>query len=681
MSAMRMRQRTLKLTLVALFIILALGAYATGFGNTALFHHVANPYSDPILDHPMLRCHTLIPRIFTGDFLLTTYGDYRPMGYALFAVVNGFTPSWSAGTWHILLLGLHVLAALLVFSLLRRLTDDLMAFGFAAMYLLHPAFVPLVNDVNMIYLLWGLLFSAATLLLYLVHLQSAKTWPLILSLVAFAASLWTYPYAMVLPAFLTALSLLHLSAPRGAVALLVYFSLLALLSALCKLPPWAVLGGLCVLAFGIGAAAVREQRLFFACAKTLPYFALVGLYLLAAASTRMPLLPAEVLHDLQGCNLVEPFQPAFSSQLRLATSLGYGLALGLAALAPLLWALRKSFRQAAVFALLAALLVMTVLGQRDYRDDVRYWETLSRARPNDPVLQLSVATACVEAKQWEKARDILLHLKYEARVGTVMHQILDAKLGRVFAALGNDKVAGYFCFYEQRGWNERLMKHRFMEIADFDLRVGYISCAEYSWACAQVLSPDDARLCTNLARALIYKNFFRAARKHLLHALQLEPRNATALYYLAFIADLGGDQAEYERCRMRWKSTQPAGAEMSFRPIYDAYHFDRDRMRSWFSPDPLQLFAKYDESAGYRLPYEDRTYEFSEVPLAIGEYFVRRGNDEAAIKFLTLAHDTNPRLRAAIVRLAEAFRRLGRTDEAAHFEQRLKEIPDERTRS
>ena len=62
-----------------------------------------------------------------------------------------------------MLLAIHVATGLVVFFVLPTLVEDLVAAMLTAAYVCHPLLAPFLNDVNTIYILWGLLFSALTL--------------------------------------------------------------------------------------------------------------------------------------------------------------------------------------------------------------------------------------------------------------------------------------------------------------------------------------------------------------------------------------------------------------------------------------------------------------------------------------------------------------------------------------
>ena len=119
--------------------------------------------------------------------------------------------------------------------------------------------------------------------------------------------------------------------------------------------------------------------------------------------------------------------------------------------------------------------------------------------------------------------------------------------------------------------------------------------------------------------------------------------------------------------------------KIDFQPIYKGYRYDRDKMRSWFSSDPDDLFEQYllVTVDVYRVTIKGITYDFSDVPLEFGDYFARRGEDASALTCYFQAYNTNGKSREALQRLIEAHQRLGDIDEAKRFERLLKAISDE----
>jgi tetratricopeptide (TPR) repeat protein len=146
------------------------------------------------------------------------------------------------------------------------------------------------------------------------------------------------------------------------------------------------------------------------------------------------------------------------------------------------------------------------------------------------------------------------------------------------------------------------------------------------------LAPRDARIHNRLGLALMYRNFFRAASGHFEQVLRLDPRDATALYFLAFIANCAGSADEARAAAARWQAVSGSRTPIDFQSAYERFHFQGATMREWFSENPLELFR--NPVAAYRFRSGDRLYDFGEVPLEIGRYLVRHGKAESAARCL-----------------------------------------------
>ena len=599
-------------------LLLIAGAGLAAYGNTlqnrALFHHVPHAYGDPVLDNTMLKSFSLLPKVFASDFLLATYGEYRPLGYAVFALINGVMPETAHWPWHVLLILLHVAGALFVFLAFRTLVKGAVAAALSVAYVVHPAFAPFVNDVNMFYFLWGLLFSAATVWLFLVYLRTDSALALLLSIASFATSVFTFSYALIVPAFLVALCLHHEARPRGASVMLVYMALAAFIAATFGLPVLIALIALSAVPLVVSAVASVGKDRYFALAKLLPpYVAVVVLFLLVSRAIEPREVHRLALHSLRLDSLQEPFQPPFLWRTMFGTSGLYLVSILLVLHLPLL-RIRSRFSYAAAIIPLSLLLALTTLWNTIYRNDVRYWGHMASVAADFPPAQLNLAAAQIERGECESARDILMHLAYETDIHmayddepavTPFPLTVQSKLARAFAGMGEDKIAGFYFFSSTRGqWAYRVMKHPLMEAADHSFRLGYLSTAEYDLASALVLDPYDLRLYNSLGRILVYRNFFRAAERYFKHVLSVEPDNVTALYHLAFVAQLLDKEKEHELYVSRWQAATHSESPPDFQPLYDGFRFDRERMRDWFSSNPLDMFAFVKD---FRAEYKGNT--------------------------------------------------------------------------
>ncbi len=640
---------------------LALVAYFKTLHNAALLHHVPNAYSDPLLDNTLLASQSLWPRIFTGDLLLATGGDYRPVGYALFAAIHLAFPDAGPVFWHVVLLLIHLAAGLVVFATMRRLVSALAAAGWAAVYLVHPGFLFLLNDVNSIYILWGLLFGALTLWLYTLSLARSTVVYRTLSVVLFLVAVFTFPPALIAPAFVCIIGLFHERHPVGTSVGLVYAFLIASVASIWAVPASLTLVGLLLLAAIFGAASGSRRSKFLGVGGALiPYLLVAVLRLAVSASVEVRPVFRVALTELQESGLLRVLQPAFAVRTMVFGSPLYLVALAGVSLAPLLLLIRARHRKVMVAGGLAALVCITVAGGVTYRNNVTYWSAMLRHRPRSVPVEVNMAEALIEAGQYGEARELLMHLRYEEKVGGLARDTVNVGLGRAYEGLGNDKVAGYYIFPRGSWWRAKIMKNLICHTADFAFRLGYISVAEHFWACSLVIDPYDVRLYNNLGRALIYKNFFRAARKHFEHTLSMQPENATALYYLSFLADVAKDKPARGHYASRWREVTGAAGEPDFSPIFDGFSFDKEKVQQWFSGRPLSLLQQED---AVRIILHDEEYVFWEVPLEVGRYFLRRGDYAAAEENLQVAYELSsqsPTVARALEDLHAARDRQGR---------------------
>jgi len=309
--------------------------HVNAFGNRALFHHVPNPYSDPVLHNSMLRSPRLLPRVFTGEFLLSTAGRYRPFGYLMFGLTDAALHLQSDAAWHVVLAALHAAAGALVFLTLRTLLRDPPAAVLAAGYLAHPVFVPLTNDVNMVYLLWGLLFSVGALWLLLQYLQRRSPVLLLVWMLAFAACVLSFSYAIVLPAHFLALCLFHNTRSRAAAALALLTVAAFVAGVLGASPLYVVLGALAVVLIFAGVAGVPHERYLEAARLAPPCIGVIVLLAFVRSSLQTGSVLDTVLVHLNEVGMLEPFDPRFVWRHVLRGSTLHLISLAIAVLIPL----------------------------------------------------------------------------------------------------------------------------------------------------------------------------------------------------------------------------------------------------------------------------------------------------------------------------------------------------------
>jgi hypothetical protein len=122
---------------------------------------------------PLVSTYRNIPFLFTRDFLMFSDGQFRPLSYALLAVVRTVVPADELLFWHLWLLGFVWLAAVLIYVVAARLLRQARtpATGPAAiaalLFALHPLTATAALDINQFHLLLGVVFYFAALALYL----------------------------------------------------------------------------------------------------------------------------------------------------------------------------------------------------------------------------------------------------------------------------------------------------------------------------------------------------------------------------------------------------------------------------------------------------------------------------------------------------------------------------------
>ncbi len=570
------------IALAVLLIAFTFVLYAESLSNTALFHHVSSTVRDSAPDNPILRSRALFWKIWGQPFLLTTEGQYRPLGYAVFALFHRAMPDGAELPWHVILVALHALAVVFVFLALKPLLGDWPAASLAAVYAALPVFAPIVNDVNMIYLGVGLVLGALALAAFVAYARTRSAAFLVISLLAFGAATFTFREALVLPALMAAALLLDDRAPRAGAVTMALMALGVLAAAAFGLPEWAVLLWPYAAVAAIAGARADLGRIGRLVATLAPFGALAGVYLATAAT--MKLAPIQMFGREQVAFVTDPawVQWFFLTHVPL---FAVGVGAGVLALVSILAGGRMTALVTA--AAIVCLCFVTAGLNRSYATDVSYWRMLDAAAPGHPCLQYNLGVALADAKEWEEARDVFLGVRYgtadadravvrewwpierdevRAGIGSLLYSNATYKLGTVYHGLGNDKVAGYFAFPKDLQWGSRVQSKRLVEIGDFCFATGYISWAENHYASALIIDPYDARLYVALGKCMMYKNFFRAAADHFEHALTIEPDNQAALYCLAFVDRAIGDDEGYADASKRWhEATGQGGRSISSR--------------------------------------------------------------------------------------------------------------------
>ena len=663
---------------LAILIAVAFIAHAGSLPNTAQLRHEPNGFMDPLLDSSFMKFQPLFPKIFGGEMVFTTFGEYRPLGYAFLAMMNRVIPEDAVGPRHIAFLLLHVATAVILFFLFRSLVGDWIGLGFACVYAAAPCFAPLLNDIYQAYFLWGLFFSVCTLLTFLQFARSSRLRYLFVSLLFFAAAAFSYEFAMALPAFLMAIWFWHETHRRALAVALAYQALIVLAAGVGRAPTWMTALGLFVAtAILVSVASPDRKRLQSFPMALVPYLALLAAFLVVSSNMIQTPTQERRLMLMANAGLLAPYRLWFIARSTWLASAWGAAAMGLIVLAPVVLLVLRGTRRLALIGLIVVVSVFaTILLDAKYADDVTYWDSVRAAKPGDLAVLYNLAASYLDAGKAEPARDLLLHLRYERDPPQVLREMLYPKLGRAFAMLGKEKVAGAFYFYlgAPSAFMASTMKRSCVESAAFFMEKGYIECAQNYYASSLVIDPYDARLYTKLGITLVYRNFFRAAERHFLHALELNPRDATPLYYLAFTSKTLGKDAEFDAYTRRWQALTRASGPPDFAPIFARYHFEREKMLEWFSGDPFALsYAKLQEN--HYLPVMlGKTYNFWEVPCEVGEYFLRQNNLPGAATYFNEAYTANPKAPEVLSALVIVSRRMGQPDVSARFAAELENV-------
>ncbi len=665
---------------IGVVVLVGFATYAYSLRSQALFHLTPTVYTEGVMDNSRLQNYRLLGTVFTGEFTVYTYGEYRPVGYALFALVNTFIDS--KALWHLVLVGIHLVNSLLVLAILRARVDDLSSAGLALIWAVMPVFVPLVNDVNSIYLLWGIQFSLLSIWLLELYLQRRRAFYLGACIILFAVSLFTYGHAVVAAPVMVLLALFPRKWSKALVCTMVGLCLVFFLAALIGIHGLIVAIATTTLLVITAAACSVEGRRFRDVAKILtPAAALLVIYALVAKKIGFLPIHREPLEFIEQAKLSVPLEASFVLQ-RMIHSLLFLGSVGLALAAGMVMVFRRRVGIVLAGAAAATGIIATLSLSSWYRDDVHYWGNLqarSKGHQAEQAVQLQLAKACVQAKQWDQARGLLLELKYLLACHSHLELHVNLELAKLYEQLGQDKVAGFYYVNDPYGQGSPVSgehrKWKALSEGDFFFRLGYLSYAENFYACAHVWDRRDPEIYKRLGKVLLYKNFYRAARRYFLQALSYRPGDSECFYHLAFLCNILGDDQAHEVWRARWQEANP-DKHLDFQPIFDGYRFDKDTVRGRFSDNPWYLFrAGRRPDWDWAYEYQGVVYKFWEVPLEVGTYLSERGMYMQALKFLQEVHSLNPDSTDALKLLAQANQQLGRYSKAAEY-RKLLENPD-----
>jgi tetratricopeptide (TPR) repeat protein len=663
-------------------VLVGFAAYVTSLRHQALFHMTPAVYTEGVMDNSRLQNFRLLGTIFTSEFSIYTYGKYRPVGYALFALANTFIDS--TALWHLMLVGIHLVNSLLVFAILRGRVDDLSSAALAVIWAVMPVFVPLVNDVNSIYLLWGIQFSLLSIWLLELYLQRRRAFYLAACMILFAVSLFTYRHAVLAAPVMVLLALFPRKWSKALVCTMVGLCLVFFLAALIGTGGLIVaITAITLLVIAASACGVEVSRFGDLVKILTPAAALLVIYVLVAKRIGFLPIHREPLDYIEKAGLAAPLEVAFVLWRMLYTPL-FLLSVGSAFASGVVIVLRR--RAGILLAGMAAAtgIVATLSLSSWYRDDVHYWDNLrerSKGHQAEQVVQLQLAKANLQAKQWDQARELLFELKYVRDLVPHLELHVNLELAKLYQQFGQDKVAGFYYLDDPYGQanpvSGEYRKWKALPQGDFFFRLGYLSFAENFYGCAHVGDRRDPDIYKRLGKVLLYKNFYRAARKYFLQALSYRPGDSECLYHLAFLCDILGDDQAGEAWRTRWQEANP-GKHLDFQPISDCYHFDKDKARGWFSDNPWYLFRGGRRADSHWIyEYQGVVYTFWEVPLEVGAYLYQRGMYPESLEFLNQAYSLKQDSKEALDLLVKVYQRLGNYSQAAQYHEQLEKLSNE----
>jgi Flp pilus assembly protein TadD len=194
--------------LVSVALLLAAGLLITSGGSLLAPTFIA--HEESVLRLPLLCSWRNIPLIFSRDFLMFTDGQFRPMSYAVLAVIRTFVGVGNVLFWHLWLLAFHGLNALLVFTLVRRFSKHPWSAGLAAaIFALHPLSSLVINDINAFHYVLGLTFYLGALCCYLSFSDRHRRRAYAAAVILFLLGLFTSKIVFTLPLVLATYELLY----------------------------------------------------------------------------------------------------------------------------------------------------------------------------------------------------------------------------------------------------------------------------------------------------------------------------------------------------------------------------------------------------------------------------------------------------------------------------------------
>ncbi len=183
-------------------LVLLVAGLLISFGRTL---HVPVFIADEgsVLHLPVLSWWRNLPLIFSRDFLMFTDGQFRPLSYALLAVVRTFVSPENVVFWHLWLLLFHFLNAMLVFLVARHFAKHTGSAILASLVFgLHPLAAVVVNNINYFHYVLGLTFYLSALWCYLSFVRLSQKKLYIAAILLFFLGIFTSKVVFTLPLIL-----------------------------------------------------------------------------------------------------------------------------------------------------------------------------------------------------------------------------------------------------------------------------------------------------------------------------------------------------------------------------------------------------------------------------------------------------------------------------------------------
>jgi len=395
----------LRVALVA--ALLAMAAFANALDGEFVLDDGAFLVDNPNLTEPHDLAYFFTGEMYSYGTVSGTSATYRPFFFAVLWLGNALWPG-SAPALHLLSLGLHVVATLLVLAALRRLIPDIspLAAGLGAcLFAVHPVHVEAVAWISAFVHPMATVFVLAALLAHDRH-QRTKTLPSLgLAGLFFVAALLTAETAAGFPFFVFAWDWIRYGRPQPLRAA-PYFAVLAIYAGIRR----AVLGESLPLNLSDPDAWLRlpvflaeylrhlilpdpSQPLYLApppgwgisVGTGVAAAFLVGLLLLLimrrAGDRRGPLLAAAWIGAALLPSLAGVFNPSPLFALRSLYLPSVGIAILVAWFISASPHPRRKIRLVLVAAILPPALVLAVMANGDWRDDGRVYGRIIALNP------------------------------------------------------------------------------------------------------------------------------------------------------------------------------------------------------------------------------------------------------------------------------------------------------------